>query len=376
MSGVIVAWPRLISSMSGLIESMAMANPMFWAVSMMAVLMATTWPSAFSSGPPELPGLMAASVWMRLSRVIPWAWMLRSVAEMMPSVTLGGPPRLSALPMATTSSPTRTSRDTPSSAGVRPLTSAIWISAMSSSGRLPTSEAASLRPSDNMTSIVVAEATTWALVSTSPSSEMITPEPADPKTPVLLDSPVWIDTTDGWALLRSAWMSRRPPARRDEPEAELVEVCRSTRTTIDAPRAPASSAVTSATARTVRRVTESGDPPAPGEVWGRVGSGGSGPSPTVGFGWPNTGGDRAWVGGLAGGVDGRIGGMPGGGVGGEKVGGAPVGPGGVQSGGGVGGPPVGPCGSSTITPFRGRLGHHLRRFAPRLGTDGTVFATE
>ena len=41
-SGVTVPWPCLISSISGLIESMAMAKPMFWAVSMMAVLMATT----------------------------------------------------------------------------------------------------------------------------------------------------------------------------------------------------------------------------------------------------------------------------------------------------------------------------------------------
>ena len=35
---------------------------------MMAVLMPTTSPSALTSGPPELPGLMAASVWMRCSR--------------------------------------------------------------------------------------------------------------------------------------------------------------------------------------------------------------------------------------------------------------------------------------------------------------------
>ena len=49
--------------------------------------------------------------------------------------------------------------------------------------------------------------TTWALVSTRPSSEMITPEPAEPNTPALLCWPVWIDTTDGWTLRSSAWMS-------------------------------------------------------------------------------------------------------------------------------------------------------------------------
>ena len=32
---------------------------------------ATTWPAAFTSGPPELPGLMAASVWIRPSRATP-----------------------------------------------------------------------------------------------------------------------------------------------------------------------------------------------------------------------------------------------------------------------------------------------------------------
>ena len=31
---------------------------------MMAVFMPMTWPRVFSSGPPELPGLIAASVWM------------------------------------------------------------------------------------------------------------------------------------------------------------------------------------------------------------------------------------------------------------------------------------------------------------------------
>src|SRR3974390_963525 len=31
---------------------------------MMNVLMPTSWPCAFTSGPPELPGLIAASVWI------------------------------------------------------------------------------------------------------------------------------------------------------------------------------------------------------------------------------------------------------------------------------------------------------------------------
>src|SRR5262249_4810388 len=41
---------------------MSMANPMLLAPSTPAVLIPTTWPSASTRGPPELPGLMAASV--------------------------------------------------------------------------------------------------------------------------------------------------------------------------------------------------------------------------------------------------------------------------------------------------------------------------
>jgi hypothetical protein len=35
----------------------------------LAVVMPTTWPAPLISGPPELPGLMAASVWMASSSV-------------------------------------------------------------------------------------------------------------------------------------------------------------------------------------------------------------------------------------------------------------------------------------------------------------------
>ena len=36
----------------------------------MAVFMPTTWPAMSTSGPPELPGLMAASVWMKLLELV------------------------------------------------------------------------------------------------------------------------------------------------------------------------------------------------------------------------------------------------------------------------------------------------------------------
>ena len=66
-----------------------MEKPMFWASRMIAVLMPTTSPSALTSGPPELPGLMAASVWIRWSRRSSPALIARSLADTIPLVTLG-----------------------------------------------------------------------------------------------------------------------------------------------------------------------------------------------------------------------------------------------------------------------------------------------
>ena len=42
-------------------------NPMPWPAATIAVLMPMTRPSRLSSGPPELPGLIEASVWMKFS---------------------------------------------------------------------------------------------------------------------------------------------------------------------------------------------------------------------------------------------------------------------------------------------------------------------
>ena len=103
-----------------------MANPMFWACDVPSVLEATavfipmTMPELSTSGPPEFPGLMAASVWnmlVRVSVLVPvesLACTVRPLAEMIPWVTVGVPaesPR--ALPMATTASPTWTLSESP-----------------------------------------------------------------------------------------------------------------------------------------------------------------------------------------------------------------------------------------------------------------------
>ncbi len=47
--------------------STGMAKPMPWAPARTATLMPIISPSMFNSGPPELPGLMLASVWIRSS---------------------------------------------------------------------------------------------------------------------------------------------------------------------------------------------------------------------------------------------------------------------------------------------------------------------
>src|SRR5690606_29000552 len=69
VSGVTSPVPSRRSSMMGMAESIEMAKPTFWLSSMIAVLMPTTSPAESTSGPPELPWLMAASVWMRSVRV-------------------------------------------------------------------------------------------------------------------------------------------------------------------------------------------------------------------------------------------------------------------------------------------------------------------
>ena len=95
-----------------------MAKPMFCElvpspdVPATAVFMPMTWPDVSMSGPPEFPGLMAASVWIRFCRFSaavpsPPAVTERPRADTMPWVTVGVPAaRPRALPMATTASPT------------------------------------------------------------------------------------------------------------------------------------------------------------------------------------------------------------------------------------------------------------------------------
>ena len=113
--------------MIGRAMSIGMAKPIPLLPEAIAVLMPMTLPSASSSGPPELPGLIAASVWMRLvSDLLPSVVIERPLADTMPLVTeFEYVP--SGLPMATTSWPTLSASDSPIAAVGRPVASTLTI---------------------------------------------------------------------------------------------------------------------------------------------------------------------------------------------------------------------------------------------------------
>ena len=103
------------------------------------------------SGPPELPGLMAASVWIRSSRMtVALSWMRRPFAETTPWVTVfwNSP---SGLPMATTVAPTGAFSESASAAATSPCAGTL-STAISVCGSRPTSVAFTVRLSKKTTS--------------------------------------------------------------------------------------------------------------------------------------------------------------------------------------------------------------------------------
>ena len=145
-------------------------------------------PAMFTSAPPELPGLIGASVWMA-----PYtdAWLGsdasgmitgRCRALMMPAVTV--PSRPYGDPTAATAWPTSAWSESPISMTGRSLASVTLSRARSVLGSRPTSSASALVPSLKETVRVAppvsATATTWLLVMMSPSAEMTEPDPVPP----------------------------------------------------------------------------------------------------------------------------------------------------------------------------------------------------
>ena len=133
--------------------------------------MPTTSPRLSNSGLPELPGLMATSVWMKGTSPAPPT--RRSTALTTPAVTLPWNPN-GAL-MAATQSPGASREESPMTAADRPVAS---IFSRPTSVRLsaPTTRAVKCRPSSRRTWASSMFTTTCALVRIRPSLLMITPE--------------------------------------------------------------------------------------------------------------------------------------------------------------------------------------------------------
>ena len=129
----------------------------------MAVLMPITSPRMLSSGPPLLPGLMAASVCRKC-----WNWEVspgisRSLALMMPAVTVAWNPKGD--PMAMHQSPTWTASELPILAGTTLLLPSTRMTARSVGASTPTTLASySVGSSVNFTWMRSALSTTWLLV--------------------------------------------------------------------------------------------------------------------------------------------------------------------------------------------------------------------
>ena len=95
-----------LASFAGMAKPMPTEPPVGETI---AVSTPTTSPSMLNIGPPELPGLIGASIWMKSSNGP--EPISRPRAEMMPAVT--DPPSPNGLPAATIQSPTSTSRLSP-----------------------------------------------------------------------------------------------------------------------------------------------------------------------------------------------------------------------------------------------------------------------
>ena len=109
---------------------------------MIAELMPTSSPCMFTSAPPELPGLIEASVWMKSSSPSPIPVLPRAL--MMPDVTVF--PRPKGLPIAMTKSPARTVSELPIGMSVSPSAST-FSTAISVAASEPMTSASRSSPS-------------------------------------------------------------------------------------------------------------------------------------------------------------------------------------------------------------------------------------
>src|SRR4051794_38046880 len=160
----------------------------------------------FTSGPPELPGLIAASVWIAGYVVEVFCDSPTDTGRFseltIPLVTVASRPKGD--PIATTGSPTCSRLESPSFAGLSPDTLFALMTARSVTGSLPTTVAVAVEPSLKLTEMspfCCARSTTWLFVRISPSEVRMIPEPEPPVPPGLTTV---ICTTDGSTAFATA----------------------------------------------------------------------------------------------------------------------------------------------------------------------------
>ncbi len=136
-----------------------------------------TWPRALRRGPPELPGLIGASVWMTWSMVKRFGAVIRRWSALtMPEVTVRSSPN--GFPIATTESPTCTTSELPRVRGVSALAEASTRrTARSVEGSVPTTSARTVSRLEKLTVTSLAPSTTWKFVTIWPVLSMTKPEP-------------------------------------------------------------------------------------------------------------------------------------------------------------------------------------------------------
>src|SRR6185312_9809755 len=181
-----------------------------------AVIMPITWPAELTSAPPESPGAIGASLWMRLVRCSlrpPPVLAVISCASAVtwPWVALGVPPLPPALPKAATRSPTWTPVLSASSTVGSPVMPSTWISATSAFGDTPMTCALYVPEWPAIETVMLVDPlTTWLLVRIWPSEVTMRPVPAAAPEPLAVWTRVSMITTAGSTLAASASRLSRP----------------------------------------------------------------------------------------------------------------------------------------------------------------------
>ncbi len=142
------------------------------------VLTPMTCPRPFSSGPPELPWLIGASVWMTWSMVNWFGALIRRWSALtIPAVAVRSSPN--GLPIATTGSPTSTRSESPSWSGFSaPAVASTRSTARSVDASVPTISAATESRFEKLTRIASAPSMTWKFVTMFPALSTTKPDPS------------------------------------------------------------------------------------------------------------------------------------------------------------------------------------------------------